>query len=166
MASERQGAVVAPPTGRPSPPRPSFLALRDRPDAIHRTRRFAGAAVFGLPYAADEIELIAAELVTNAIRAVRTLGPLPHDVWPVGVELAATPRFVHLAVTDIDHRSIGGANEGGLLAESGRGLSIVDWYAVERWVVYAEHGKAVHVVVAAPGVTLTTADLAALGRQR
>jgi hypothetical protein len=57
MTSEGQGAVVTPPAVRGTSPRPSFLALRDRPDAIQRVRRFAGAAVFGLPYAADEIEL-------------------------------------------------------------------------------------------------------------
>ncbi len=100
-----------------------------------------------------------AELVTNAVRAVRTLGPLPSGLWPVGVEITATPRFVHVAVTDIDHRPIGGANEGGRLADNGRGLSIVDALAAMRWVVYDEHRKAAHVLIAAPGVTFTPAEL-------
>ncbi len=155
--TEFPAAVIA-----PSVPKSSFLALRDRSDSIRRVRTFVGAAVFGLPYAVDEIELVAVELVTNAIRAVRTLGPLPYDVWPIGLEITATARFAHLIVTDIDHRPIGGVNEGGRLSESGRGLGIVDWYATARWVVYEERRKAVHVVIAAPGVTPTPVELDAL----
>jgi hypothetical protein len=123
---------------------------------------FVGAAVFGLPYAVDEIELIASEVVTNAITAVRTLGALPPDTWPIGVDMTATDRYVHLAVSDIDHRPIAARDAGGLLAEHGRGLSIIDHLAVARWIVYAEHGKTVHVVVAASGVTLTPAELLAI----
>ncbi|MEV5752117.1 ATP-binding protein [Actinoallomurus sp. NPDC052308] len=152
--TEPPAAVAASPVVRPS-----FLALRDRPEAIHRLRTFVGAAVFGLPYAVDEIELVAGEIVTNAIRAVRTLGRLPKDVWPIGIEMTATPRYVHLAVTDLDHRPIAARDAGGLLAEQGRGLHIVDHLAVARWITYAEHGKTVHVVIAAPGITLAPAEL-------
>lgn len=161
--TDPQAATLTPPTGHPIIARPSHLFLRDRPDAIHRTRAFAGAAVFGLSYAVDEIELIAVELVTNAIRATRLLGPIPEDLWPIGVEIAATARYVHVAVSDLDHRPIGGTDRGGQLAETGRGLGIVDYVAATRWVHYREHGKTVHVVVAAPGVTLTPAELAAIG---
>jgi hypothetical protein len=143
----------------PNLARPSFLALRDRPDSIHRLRQFAGSAVFGLPYAADEVELIAVEIVTNAIHAVRNLGREPYDLWPIGVEITATHRYMHLKVTDPDHRPIAGVDEGGQLAEHGRGLGIVDHLAAARWVTYAEHGKTVHVVVAASGATLTPAEL-------
>ena len=156
--TEPMAAFFAPPV-----PKTSFLALRDRPDAIRRVRVFAGTAVFGLPHAADEIELVAAELVTNAIRATRRLGRIRDDLWPIGVELTVTARYVHLAVSDPDHRPLAGVDRGGRLAEAGRGLGIVDWYAATRWVRYRERGKTVHVVVAARDVTLGPRELAAIG---
>ncbi|MCO6007527.1 hypothetical protein NE236_21340 [Actinoallomurus purpureus] len=54
-------------------------------------------------------------------------------------------------------------DKGGQLAEHGRGMSIVDHLAVARWVTYVEHAKTVHVVIAAPDVTLTAAELAQIG---
>ncbi|MEV0403957.1 ATP-binding protein [Actinoallomurus sp. NPDC050550] len=155
-------AALANRTPSAAPPRPSFLALRDRPDAIHRLRVFVGAAVFGLPYTADEIELIAVELVTNAILHTRKL-TLPEEAWPIGVEMTATSRYMHLAITDPDHRPIAGIDKGGQLAEHGRGLGIIDHLAAARWVVYAEHGKTMHVVVAASGVVLASEELRQIG---
>ncbi|MEV5711447.1 ATP-binding protein [Actinoallomurus sp. NPDC052274] len=143
--------------------RPSFLALRDRPDAIHRARAFVGAAIFGLPYAADEVELIAVELITNALRhAVRKL-PIAEDLWPIGVQMTTTTRYLHLAVTDPDHRPMYAGHEGGLETEHGRGLRIVDHLVAARWVTHAAHGKTVHVVVAASGVQLTPTELRQCG---
>lgn len=155
-------AVIADRPAFPASARPSFLALRDRPDAIHRLRVFIGAAIFGLPYAADEVELVAAELVTNAIRAVRRL-TIGDDLWPIGVEMTATYRYVYLAVTDLDHQPIAGVDRAGQLAENGRGLSIVDQLVAARWVVYAEHGKTVNVLMVAPGVELTAVELEQIG---
>ena len=156
-------AAVADRATSPTLPRPKWLALRDRPDAIHRLRVFVGAAVFGLPYAADEIELIAVELVTNALQHVVRKLKLAPDLWPIGVELTATSRYVHVAVSDPDHRPMPAADAGGQLAEHGRGIGIVDQLVAGRWTVYAEHGKTVHVVVAAPEVELTADELEQIG---
>ncbi|MCO5986637.1 ATP-binding protein [Actinoallomurus spadix] len=141
------------------PPRRSFLALRDRPGVIHRLRAFAGAAVTGLPYAVDEIELIAVELVTNALRHAARKLTLTEDLWPIGVEMTADHRYVHLAVSDPDPQPMPAGDTGGLLAEHGRGLAIVDDLAVARWATYTRHGKTVHVIVAGSGVTLTPGEL-------
>jgi hypothetical protein len=84
-------------------------------------------------------------------------------VYPIGVEMLATERYVHLAVTDPDHRPMPASDKGGQLAEHGRGMSIVDHLAVARWVTYAEHAKTVHVVIGASDVTLTVAELAQIG---
>jgi DNA mismatch repair ATPase MutL len=70
-------------------------------------------------------------------------------------------RFAHLAVTDPDHRPMPAPDQGGLLAEHGRGLTIVDQHAADRWVTYAEHSKTVHVIIPASDITLTGAELAA-----
>ncbi|GAA4609093.1 hypothetical protein GCM10023195_36320 [Actinoallomurus liliacearum] len=147
-----------------APPRPSWLALRARPECVAKARSFASTAVFGHPFDAYEIGLIASEIVTNAIRAACALRTWPDDLWPIGVEMTVTARWAHLAVTDPDHRPMPGSDEGGQLAENGRGLSIVDHLATSRWVTYVERGKTVHVVVAAPGIELTTAELAEIRR--
>lgn len=147
-----------------APPRPSWLALRARPEYVAKARSFASTAVFGYPFDAYEIGLIASEVVTNAIRAASALRTWPDDVWPIGMEMAVTARVAHLAVTDPDHRPMPASDEGGQLAENGRGLSIVDHLAAARWVSYVERGKTVHVLIAAPGVELTTAELAEIKR--
>ncbi|MEV5705643.1 ATP-binding protein [Actinoallomurus sp. NPDC052274] len=141
--------------------RPSWLALRARPEYASKARAFASTAVFGYPFDAYEIALIVSALVTNAIRAAMALRTWPDDSYPIGVELLATTRYVHLAVTDPDHRPMPAPDQGGLLAEHGRGLTIVDQHAADRWVTYAKHGKTVHVVIPAEGVTLTAAELTA-----
>lgn len=143
--------------------RPSWLALRARPECAAKARRFAATAVFGYPFDAYEISLVTSELVTNAILTAASLRQWPDDTYPIGVEILATARYVHLAVTDPDHRPIHGADRGGLLAEGGRGMAIVDQHATARWVTYAEHDKTVHVVIPAVGVELTPAELAAIG---
>ncbi|MCO6006020.1 ATP-binding protein [Actinoallomurus purpureus] len=128
---------------------------------VAKARSFASTAVFGYPFDAYEVALIVSELVTNAIRTATALRTWPDDTYPIGIELLATTRYVHLAVTDPDHRPMPAPDQGGLLAEHGRGLTIVDQHAADRWVTYAEHGKTVHVVIPSPGITLTTAELAA-----
>jgi anti-sigma regulatory factor (Ser/Thr protein kinase) len=119
--------------------------------------------VFGYPFDTYEISLVTSELVTNAILTAASLRQWPDDTYPIGVEILATERYVHLAVTDPDHRPIPAADRGGLLAEGGRGVAIVDQHATGRWVTYAEHGKTVHVVIPASGVELTPGELAAIG---
>lgn len=147
-------------------PRPSWRALRARPESVRQAREFASTAVFGLAYDPYEVALVASEVVTNAVRAACALRAWPDDTWPIGVEMTATARYAHLVVTDPDHRPLGGVDESGPIAERGRGLTIVDRLAAARWVAYFEHRKAVHVVLAASDVTLTIDELAAIRHGR
>ncbi|MEV0403292.1 ATP-binding protein [Actinoallomurus sp. NPDC050550] len=143
--------------------RPSWVALRARPEYAAKAREFAVASVFGLSFDAYEVGLVTSEIVTNAIVATAALGGWPDDAWPLRLEVAACDRWVRIAVTDPDHRPLPASNAGGQLIENGRGLSIVDQLVTVRWVTYAERAKTVHVVLAAPGVTLTTVELRELG---
>lgn len=153
-------------TDRPSPTEPAsiFLPLHARPDAVRQGRRFAAAAVAGHPaYDPYDIALIASEVVTNALIHGSGQREWPDDLWPVSVEVTVTARYVHLAVTDPDPRPLHIPGVGDLTALSGRGLGIVREHARAVWPTYTEHGKTVHVVVAAPDVTLTAAELEQIG---
>jgi anti-sigma regulatory factor (Ser/Thr protein kinase) len=125
---------------------------------VARARSFASSEVFGLPFDDYEISLITSEIVTNAVNAARAMREWPDRMSPISIRMTTTDRYVHLAVTDPDHRPIA-FDEGGQMSEHGRGLAIVDQLAAARWVTYAERSKTVHVVVAASGVTLTSAEL-------
>ncbi|MCO5994477.1 ATP-binding protein [Actinoallomurus rhizosphaericola] len=148
---------------RPASRRPAWCGLRARPGEVARARSFASSEVFGLPFDAYEIGLITSELVTNAVNAARALGAWPDRMSPISIRMIATDRYVHLAVTDPDHRPLAGADRGGRLAEYGRGLSIVDQLAAARWVTYDERSKTVHVLIAATGVILSPAELEKVG---
>ncbi|MCO5969203.1 ATP-binding protein [Actinoallomurus soli] len=147
----------------PTPRRPAWRALRARPSEVARARSFASSEVFGLPFDAHEIGLITSEIVTNAVNAARALCEWPDHMSPIIIRMVVTDRYVHLAVTDPDHRPIAGLDQGGQLAEYGRGLSIVDQLAAARWVTYDEQSKIVHVVVAADKVILTDTELMRIG---
>ncbi|MCO6007077.1 ATP-binding protein [Actinoallomurus purpureus] len=145
----------------------SWLAVRALPEYASKARRFAASTVDGTPHDPYDIGLLTSEVVTNAIAATAALGPWPYDLYPIGVDLAVTDRYVHLTVTDPDRSPLPAFDPKRLPAEEddehGRGLFIADRHAAARWVTYAETGKTVHVVVAAPGVTLTAAELEEIG---
>ncbi|WP_433181661.1 ATP-binding protein [Actinoallomurus sp. CA-150999] len=153
-------AVIA---DRPPSPPSSWLVLRALPEYAARARAFARSEVDGSPHDPYEVALLVSEIVTNAIVATAAMRAWPYDVYPIGMNLVVTDRYMHLAVTDPDHRPLPASDEGGQLAEHGRGLHIVDEGAVARWTVYFEHGKTVHVVIAAPDVVLTAAELEQIG---
>ncbi|GAB3967505.1 hypothetical protein GCM10029978_034950 [Actinoallomurus acanthiterrae] len=100
--------------------------------------------------------------MTNAVNATAALRVWPDGAWPLRLDVVACNQWTHIAVTDPDHRPLPASDKGGQLAEHGRGLSIVDQVAVARWVVYRERAKVMNVVIAAPGIELTAAELAAL----
>ncbi|MEV5710538.1 ATP-binding protein [Actinoallomurus sp. NPDC052274] len=147
----------------PTPRRPAWRDLRAQPSEVARARSFASSEVFGLPFDAYEIGLITSEIVTNAVNAARALCEWPDHMSPISIRMIVTDRYAHLAVTDPDHRPIAGVDQGGQLAEYGRGLSIVDQLAAVRWVTYDQRSKTVHVVVAANKVVLTDAELKRIG---
>lgn len=149
--------------------RPSWVALRAEPAAVARGRRFAGDVISGHTLDADHaytVRLLVSELLTNAVNAARALREWSYDAWPLRLDVAACSRCAYLAVTDPDHRPLPASDEGGQLVEHGRGLGIVDHIAAARWVTYTEHGKTVHVVVAAPDVTLTPEELERIRESR
>jgi anti-sigma regulatory factor (Ser/Thr protein kinase) len=157
--TEHPAAVLALPV---SPDRLSWIALRAEPAAVARGRRFAGEVVSGHTLDGDHtysIRLLVSELLTNAVNAARALGEWPPDAWPLRLEMVACNRWTYIAVTDPDYRPLPASDEGGQLAEHGRGLSIVDHLAAARWVIYSGRSKTVHVVVAAPDVELTPGEL-------
>ncbi|MEV5750039.1 ATP-binding protein [Actinoallomurus sp. NPDC052308] len=145
---------------------PGFLPLQARPEVVRQARRFAAEAVSGHPYDPYDVALLASELATNAVRAATALHPWPDDIWPIGVEVTVTDRYVHLAVSDPDPEPLSARQMGGLLAENGRGLVIIDQHALAWWPTYTEHGKTVHVIVPASGVILTAAELAEIREPR
>ncbi|MEV5710564.1 ATP-binding protein [Actinoallomurus sp. NPDC052274] len=142
---------------------PVRLSLHVRRDAVRQARRFVADAVAGHPYDSYEVALLASELTTNAIRAAEAMHPsCPEDIRPISVELTVTDRYAHLAVSDPGTEPLPAQQHGGLLAERGRGLAIVDQHAAARWVTCTDHGKTVHALITAPGVILTAAELALL----
>ncbi|MCO5995889.1 ATP-binding protein [Actinoallomurus rhizosphaericola] len=154
-------AVIADRSTYPPEPASTVLSLQVRRDAVRDARRLAADAVAGRPYDSYEIALLASELTTNAVRAAEAMHPTwPDDIRPIGIRLTVTDRYAHLAVSDPDTEPLPAPQHGGLLAERGRGLTIVDQHAAARWVTYGDHGKTVHALIAAPGVILTAAELA------
>lgn len=161
-------AVLADRTTSPTvvPPNPSWIALKISRTSVGMARRFAADAIDGHvtdPDHADNIVLIVSELVTNARNATARLRVWEPRALPLRFGIRATDRWTYMYVQDPDHRPLPASDKGGQLAENGRGLGIVDHLADARWVTYAEHSKTVHVVVAAPGVTLMAAELKQIG---
>ncbi|WP_460333848.1 ATP-binding protein [Actinoallomurus acanthiterrae] len=133
--------------------------VRALPEYAGRAREFAKNTVTGFPHDPYEVALITSEIVTNAICATAALRNWPDDVFPIDLNVIVTDRYVHLAVTDPVTEPMPAREQGGLLANNGRGLLIVDQHALDRWVTYAEDSKTVHVIVPAPEVALTPAEL-------
>lgn len=152
---------------RPRIPRPSWITLPARPESVARARRFAADIAAGHTLDGEHaytVRLVTSELVTNAVAATCALRAWAPSERPLRLDVTACNRWVHLAVTDPDHRPLPAVDEGGTLAEHGRGLSIVDAEAATRWVRYGEHAKTVHAVVVAPDGCLSPEELAALRR--
>ena len=150
---------------------PSWLALRVHGASVAAGRRFAEDVVSAQvadPDHAHTIVLVVSELLTNALRAARTMvadglvAGWRHQDRPLRLGVTATGRWTHVRVADPDPRPFPEPRDGEPLAETGRGLPIVDALAVARWVRYRRDGKTVHAVVAAPGLKLTETDVATI----
>lgn len=163
--------VADPLAGLPSAPavlRPSWIALSVSRTSVAKARRFAAHVIeehVTDPGHADDIVLVVSELVTNARRAATEVRRWEAHDLPLRLGLLATGRYVHLYVTDPDARPFP-ANPA---PANGWGLGIVDTYAAARWISYTQVNKTVHALIAAPGVTLTAAELeepVLMGKQR
>lgn len=152
---------------------PSWLALRVHGASVAAGRRFAEDVISGHaanPDHAHTVVLVVSELLTNALRAARTMvsdglvAGWRHQDRPLRLGVIATGRWTHVCVADPDPRPFPEPRDGEPLAETGRGLPIVDALAVARWVRYRRDGKTVHAAVAAPGLDLTEADMETIRR--
>jgi hypothetical protein len=144
----------------PSALKTSWIALRVHAASAAIARRFARDVVCGhTAHDAYTVTLLVSELVTNALRRADEVGTWAHYERPVKLGVLATDRWVRLSVTDPDPAPIDPAAP----VENGFGLLIVDVSSVRRWPTFEADSKTVHVLITAPGVTLTDADLAAIG---
>ena len=146
---------------------PKPLHLAAVPSEVRNARRYAEQVLedFGLDEdRAYEISLVVSELVTNAVRAVADYGmAATPDATPVVVLLEWRRHWTHIFVTDpIPYMSERPQKEP--LAKSGRGLDIVDTYAV-RWTEYCgASGKTTHAVIAHPNERLLPIEIRLLER--
>jgi len=142
----------------PEPAKPAWISLAPRAPSVSVGRRFARTklARYDAAEFVDDVELVVSELITNAYRALIASRCRALGVISLGVQ--CTDRWVHLCVQDTCHTmpALRDATEGD---EHGRGLRIVDALAT-LWVEpNGSPGKAVHALLAAPGVVLTQDDL-------
>lgn len=71
-------------------------------------------------------------------------------------------RYAHIQVTDPDRGPIASTMTGRRPGEGGWGLGIVDGLSAARWTTYGDDAKTVHVIVPAPGIEPTSAELGAM----
>lgn len=127
----------------------------------------------------DAVQTVVSEVVTNAVAAARDIGVPAEDVYPDPIRLGLDVghRYVHAVCVDPDIHgkplptdgdgpplTADGEIDIASLAVGGRGLLIVEAIAAAWWVECDGDSKAVHVIVPAPGVTLTAGELARLRR--
>jgi anti-sigma regulatory factor (Ser/Thr protein kinase) len=116
-------------------PRQSFLELGALPGAVPCARLHARQLTWewGLAGLSEDVELLVSELITNAVRASRSL-PRP---WPVRLWLLADTQQVLILVWDASEQEPVRADADADI-ESGRGLLLVDamsskwdWYSTK-----------------------------------
>jgi anti-sigma regulatory factor (Ser/Thr protein kinase) len=126
----------------------SSLRLDARPEAVPSARRHAKTILYEwrLGHVSATAELLVAELVTNAIHASTAVADVESVNPSVSLQLFAEDQYVRIEVWDTNTCSPVRADVD-LLAETGRGLQLVDalsfrwsWYFPETGgkVVWAE----------------------------
>lgn len=144
----------------PVPPR-DVLTLSPAPEAPSMSRQFTQetCARWGIGRVATLAELVASELVTNAVMHART---------PMTVTLRLADNRLHVAVRDGDPRPMqrptpGGS--GGPQDEHGRGLLLLDAMADSWGCNPTADGKVVWASIAVPGRRGANSGCAATGEQ-
>lgn len=135
----------------------SHLELGALPSAVPCARLHARQVVWewGLRAAADTVELLVSELITNAVRASEGLSSSQYDGrWAAGMPptrlwLSSDRHRVLIQVWDGDHRRPA-RQSGELEAESGRGLLLVEHLSSE-WGSYVPARSSGKVVWAMTG---------------
>jgi hypothetical protein len=140
----------------PVPPRDE-LALSPAPEAPAKSRQFTHDTCtrWGVGRVAGLAELVASELVTNAVVHART---------PMTVTLRLTDNCLHVAVRDGDPRPMRRPNPGGAGGpgdEHGRGLLLLDAMADSWGCNPTADGKVVWASIALPGRRGAASDRAA-----
>lgn len=150
--------------------RPATFKLRPTTTEVARVRSLV-AETLGRLVDADhlaDLKVCASELVTNALRAALDYAVLCGWHWhyadtPIRLGITAAENWSRLDVHDPDPE-IPDPGTRGILAESGRGLLIVNTLAACRcWWEAEPDGKVVHAIIAHPKVELTAAELAEAG---
>ncbi|MFI5812632.1 ATP-binding protein [Streptomyces sp. NPDC051643] len=131
--------------GTQEPMRERWVNLAEQEDPLPFTREQVRRAVADYASAScvDDTVLIASELVTNALRHTDS-GP---DCLAVDVYQDVVVVWVHDAGSDVDGVRACAERSGDLLAESGRGLLLVEALAARWYVQPTAIGKAVVAVV-------------------
>jgi hypothetical protein len=141
------------------------IELRVHPRSAVIARRFAREVTSGYPADPDTVALVTSELVTNGLRAAARLAADTGHPWrdcdqPVHLHVRPTSRWTLIGVRD-PHPDAPRYTEAGVLEESGRGLEILKAVSEQAWTIHAAFHKTVWVLLAAPGVMLTPADIEA-----
>ena len=141
------GAARAAPFAAQWPYR-TFLELGALAGAVPSARLHARLVLleWGLAALSDDTELLVSELVTNGVRASRAIGEPAVRMW-----LVSDLRQVVVFVWDASPRPPAQAADPGAVAESGRGLLLVEALS-ERWghFGYDGDGKVVWAAVPQP----------------
>jgi anti-sigma regulatory factor (Ser/Thr protein kinase) len=140
---------------------PPWWRLPADPEYVRVARDYAAVTLSrkDVEDIADDVRLVVSEIVTNAMRAAQRYARVRGAEWaayerPVSVRVICRPHWAHIIVTDPDPAKPE-PEPADCLADSGRGLSIVESVAALMWFVTGDHGKACHVVVTRSGVELT-----------
>ncbi|MEV0402120.1 ATP-binding protein [Actinoallomurus sp. NPDC050550] len=145
---------------------PAWVEIQPVPEAVADARRMVrGRLGPADPDFVYNVELVTSELVTNAVRCVRTLEAPSLGVEP-GIWLAveAHARWARLRVRDPYPGVLPTKKQPDLTDTNGRGMLISEAVADLVWVEVGGADKVVHAVLAKPGVTLTPAEIAGFGR--
>ncbi|MEV5749443.1 ATP-binding protein [Actinoallomurus sp. NPDC052308] len=111
------------------------------------------------------VQLVASELATNAIRLVRTQeAPSPRVDPGIWLALEAWARWTHLRVRDAYPSVLPTKRRPDHTEVSGRGVLISESVADYLWVEVSDTDKVVHAVLAMPGVVLSRDDVASFGQ--
>lgn len=122
----------------PDWPLSSFFELGPFPELVRSARLHArkSLADWGLADLADRVELVASEIVTNAIRAASGLG----SAMPVRLWLLSDKENLAVLVWDADISSpVLASDEDSEDRENGRGLKLVDAMS-DQWSWYPAQG--------------------------
>lgn len=154
-ALETGRLVIGPATG------PRWRSLPAVPESVSQARRFTESVLAEVAKTdadhVDDVVLVVSELITNAVREVAKLGPLPPGARPIHLGVAVHPRWTHLYAVDTAPALPKEAHRGPL-ADAGRGIPIIRSLAALTWDEQARHSKTIHVVVTRTDVELTHQD--------